>query len=139
MKNERVDCVEIDWVDPDNSLMINQGVTLIGYFGDALIGYNEIIIGDLVSVKLGHAVLQSKYDSIRRSRLSNELDRQENYLGQIQPKWSYVGPWRIVEITQDGSFGITQRTDSEHADILVRADQVVLYGKTLRNGKDKSS
>lgn len=117
---------EVEWFENDDHVLKSQGVVSLGYLGEKLIGFNYIMIGDLVVVKTSETVLEHKYLSIRRVRMTNYNDTEQRVLGNLQPNWSYSGPWRVVSITEEGSFGITLRTQATHADILVRPDQVEL-------------
>jgi hypothetical protein len=121
------DILYVEWFDPSSKLR-NSGVTSVGFIGKQIVGFNQFVVGDLVSVVFAHNnVLRDKYESVRRSRRAITSDHQQRVLGHLQPNWSFVGPWRIVEVSKDGTLGITLRIDQEWADIRVRPDQLKPY------------
>lgn len=120
-----MDDLIVSWYDVDGESQLQaQGVTTIGYVKGVLIGFNEVVIGDLVGLSDPDGLLERKYDHVRICRRSNEIDQEERCLGMLQPQFSQIGPWRVVSVTSDGSFGVSQRIDQDNSDLLVRPDQV---------------
>jgi hypothetical protein len=118
--------LEVDWFEVDNnSVLISGGVYLVGYLDGVLIGFNEVLLGDLVKVVDENRVLEKKYEKLRIQRRSNEMDLSARYHGLRQPLWDSHKVWRVVSVNPDGSFGVSLRLNQNNPDLFVRPDQVI--------------